>query len=74
MRMLMYPLLFMGFPRLWSVARTHGYITAADFVRGRFGIAGLALAMAMTGIVATMPYIALQLFGHAGGDRGAGHA
>ena len=60
---LAYPLLFVGFPRLWSVARRHGYITAADFVRGRFGSKSLALAVAVTGIAATIPYIALQLFG-----------
>ena len=44
--MLVYPLLFVGFPRLWSVARRHGYVTAADFVRGRFGSRSLALAVA----------------------------
>jgi SSS family solute:Na+ symporter len=60
---LMYPLLFVAFPRLWSVAHRHGYVTAADFVRGRFGSRGLSLAIAITGIVATMPYIALQLVG-----------
>src|SRR5665213_1648485 len=60
---LMYPLLFLVFPRLWSVARAHGYVTAADFVRGRFDNRPLALAVAVTGIVATMPYIALQLMG-----------
>ncbi|MGA0714660.1 MAG: hypothetical protein ACO3OO_05240, partial [Gemmobacter sp.] len=41
----------------------HGYVTAADFVRGRFGNRGLSLAVAATGIIATMPYIALQLVG-----------
>jgi solute:Na+ symporter, SSS family len=61
--MLAYPLLFVGFARLWSVAHAHGYITAADFVRGRFGSKYLALAVALTGIAATIPYIALQLFG-----------
>jgi SSS family solute:Na+ symporter len=61
--MLAYPLLFIGFARLWSVAHRHGYVTAADFVRGRFGSKGLALAVALTGIVATIPYIALQLLG-----------
>jgi solute:Na+ symporter, SSS family len=61
--MLAYPLLFVGFSRLWSVARRHGYITSADFVRGRFGSKSLALAVAITGIAATIPYIALQLFG-----------
>src|ERR1700704_5656981 len=47
---IMYPLLFLIFPRLWSVARTHGYVTAADFVRGRFDNRPLALAVAVTGI------------------------
>jgi solute:Na+ symporter, SSS family len=61
--MLAYPFLFVIFPRLWSVARRHGYITASDFVRGRYGSRWLALAVAVTGIVATMPYIALQLVG-----------
>ncbi|MBN9588603.1 MAG: sodium:solute symporter [Alphaproteobacteria bacterium] len=60
---LMYPVLFMAFPRLWSVAHKHGYITAADFVQGRFGHRGLSLAIAVTGMVAVLPYIALQLVG-----------
>lgn len=60
---MVYPVLFAVFPRLWSVAHRHGYVTAADFVRGRFGSRTLALAIAVTGIVATMPYIALQLVG-----------
>jgi solute:Na+ symporter, SSS family len=60
---MVYPFVFVVFPRLWSVARQHGYITAADFVRGRHGNKWLALAVAVTGIVATMPYIALQLVG-----------
>ncbi|MGB8628726.1 MAG: sodium:solute symporter [Xanthobacteraceae bacterium] len=58
-----YPILFLAFPRLWYVCHKHQYITAADFVRGRFGNRWLALATAITGIVATMPYIALQLVG-----------
>ena len=49
--------------RLWSVSRVHGYVTPADFVRGRYDSPLLALAIAITGIVATMPYIALQLAG-----------
>jgi SSS family solute:Na+ symporter len=60
---IIYPILFIVFPRLWYVCRKHGYITAADFVRGRFGNRWLALAVTLTGIVATMPYIALQLVG-----------
>src|SRR5437660_11335890 len=58
-----YPILFLAFPRLWYVCHKHHYITAADFVRGRFGNRWLALAVTITGIVATMPYIALQLVG-----------
>jgi SSS family solute:Na+ symporter len=60
---LVYPLVYAVYPRLWSVAKAKGYVTAADFVRGRFGNGTLALAVAVTGIVATMPYIALQLVG-----------
>ena len=60
---IMYPFVFLVFPRLWSVANKHGYVTAADFVAGRFGSQPLALAVALTGILATMPYIALQLVG-----------
>ena len=58
-----YPFLFLVFRRLWYVCHKHGYITAGDFVRGRFGNRWLALAVTLTGIVATMPYIALQLVG-----------
>jgi solute:Na+ symporter, SSS family len=61
--LLAYPFVFLVFPRLWSVAHRHGYITASDFVTGRFGSRSLALAVAVTGILATMPYIALQLVG-----------
>jgi SSS family solute:Na+ symporter len=60
---MIYPLLYVVFPRLWAVSRRHGYVTASDFVRGRFGNRWLALAVAITGLVATMPYIALQLVG-----------
>jgi solute:Na+ symporter, SSS family len=60
---LVYPLVFLPLVRLWSVSRVHGYVTPADFVAGRYGSATLALLVAVTGIVATMPYIALQLAG-----------
>jgi SSS family solute:Na+ symporter len=60
---LIYPILYLIFPRLWSIAHERGYVTAADFVRERFDSRFLALAVALTGIVATMPYIALQLVG-----------
>jgi solute:Na+ symporter, SSS family len=60
---IIYPLLFIVFPRLWYVCHKRGYVTAADFVNGRFGNRWLGLAITVTGIVATMPYIALQLVG-----------
>ena len=60
---LAYPIFFLVFPRIWHVCHKHHYVTAADFVRGRFGNRWLALAVTMTGIVATMPYVALQLVG-----------
>ena len=60
---IVFPIVFVFAPRLWSVSRVHSYVTPADFVRGRYGSRGLALAVAVTGILATMPYIALQLVG-----------
>ncbi|GAB3068509.1 monocarboxylate uptake permease MctP [Micromonospora schwarzwaldensis] len=58
-----YPMVFLVLCRLWSVSHRHGFVTPADFVRNRFGSPILALLVAITGIVATMPYIALQLVG-----------
>ena len=58
-----FPLVMLPAARLWSVCHERGYATAADFVRGRHGSAALALLVAITGIVATIPYIALQLTG-----------
>ena len=60
---IIYPFLYLTLPRLWAVSHKHGYMTAADFVLGRYGHRGLELAVALTGILATMPYIALQLVG-----------
>jgi SSS family solute:Na+ symporter len=59
----LYPIIFIFMARLWSVSHRHGYITPADFVRGRYDSKGLSLAVSITGILATMPYIALQLVG-----------
>jgi SSS family solute:Na+ symporter len=58
-----YPMVFLVLVRLWSVSHRHGFVTPADFVRRRFDSPVLALLVAITGIVATMPYIALQLVG-----------
>jgi solute:Na+ symporter, SSS family len=59
----LYPIIFVFMSRLWSVSHRHGFVTTADFVGGRYGSRGLSLAIAVTGILATMPYIALQLVG-----------
>jgi SSS family solute:Na+ symporter len=60
---IVYPIVFTIMPRLWAVCKKHDYVTSADFVQGRYGNGVLAFAIAFTGILATMPYIALQLVG-----------
>src|SRR5437660_9090293 len=60
---LVYPIVYFLMPKFWTVCKQRGYVTAADFVKDRFGSGTLALATAITGIVATLPYIALQMFG-----------
>ena len=60
---IVYPIVFAIMPKLWIVAQRNGYVTAADVVHGRYGSRALELAVALTGVLATMPYIALQLVG-----------
>jgi SSS family solute:Na+ symporter len=60
---IVYPFVFAIMPILWKVAHKNGYVTAADVVHGTYHSRGLELVVALTGIVATMPYIALQLIG-----------
>ncbi|MGJ7506357.1 monocarboxylate uptake permease MctP [Variovorax sp. GT1P44] len=60
---LVYPIVFVVMPKLWHAAHKAGHVTAADVVYGRYGSRQLELAVAVTGVVATMPYIALQLVG-----------
>jgi SSS family solute:Na+ symporter len=60
---MLYPYMMLVLPRLWRVCHKHGYVTLADFVKGRYGSRWLSVAVALTGILATMPYIALQLVG-----------
>src|SRR5918998_6102567 len=60
---IVFPLVFLVMPRLWSVASKRRYVTGADFVKGRYGSPSLATAVAFTGLLPTMPYIALQLVG-----------
>ena len=58
-----YPIALIFLVRFWGIARRRGYVTGADFVRDRFGDRTLEIAVALTGAVALMPYIALQLVG-----------
>ncbi len=58
-----YPIMMLVLPPLWRICRSNGYITMADYVRGRYQSRWLSVAVAVTGILATMPYIALQLIG-----------
>lgn len=60
---LVYPIVFTIMPRLWKEAHKRGHVTAGDVVWGRYKSRPLELAVAVTGVVATMPYIALQLVG-----------
>src|ERR1700691_1720773 len=60
---IVYPFVFAVMPLLWKLAHAKGHVTAADVVKGTYDSRGLELAVAITGIVATMPYIALQLIG-----------
>jgi len=58
-----YIVAFLVVPKLWDLAKARGYVTPADFVRDRFADRTLAAAITLTGLVATMPYIALQVYG-----------
>ena len=60
---IVYPFVFAVMPKLWKIAHAKDHITAADYVHGEYGGKWLPAAVALTGIVATMPYIALQLVG-----------
>jgi SSS family solute:Na+ symporter len=58
-----FPLVFAVFPKVWKLCAERGHVTAADMVQGLFGNRILTLMIALTGIVATMPYLSLQLVG-----------
>ncbi|HEX8957507.1 MAG TPA: sodium:solute symporter family protein [Burkholderiaceae bacterium] len=69
---IVYPFVFMVMPRLWRICHKENYITSADFVQGMYGGKWFPAAVALTGIVATMPYIALQLVGMQAVIKGLG--
>ncbi|MGY1433549.1 monocarboxylate uptake permease MctP [Streptomyces reniochalinae] len=59
----LYALGFLFLPKLVSLAHRKGYVTLTDFVNDRFRSRPLSLAITITGLLATMPYLALQLVG-----------
>jgi SSS family solute:Na+ symporter len=60
---LAFVVVFAVYPRLWSVARVHGFVTMADYVQARYDSKLLSLVIALTALVSVMPFIALQLVG-----------
>ena len=60
---IVYPFVYAVMPRLWQLAKAGGHLTAADLVRARFASRPLEIAVAATGLLAIIPYIALQLVG-----------
>jgi len=60
---IVYPFVFAVMPKLWRVAKDTDSVTAADVVHAQYGSRALESAVAVTGVIATMPYIALQLIG-----------
>src|ERR1700757_743540 len=69
---IVYSFVFAVMPVLWTTAHRHGYVTAADVVHGTYNSRALELVVALTGMVATMPYIALQLIGMGVGIKAMG--
>ncbi|WP_032389310.1 sodium:solute symporter family protein [Rhodococcoides fascians] len=58
-----YILGFLFLPKLVTLSRQNGYVTLTDFVNDRFKSKWLGLAVTVTGLLAILPYLALQLIG-----------
>src|SRR5437763_11650703 len=58
---IVYPIVFLIMPRLWRVAHAAGHVTAAAVVLVRYASRGLELAVALIGLLAAIPCIALPL-------------
>jgi SSS family solute:Na+ symporter len=59
----LYSLGFLILPPLVRLAHKNGYLTLTDFAQDRFKSRGLGLAITLTSLLATLPYLALQLVG-----------
>ncbi|MFF0513131.1 sodium:solute symporter [Streptomyces sp. NPDC004250] len=60
---LLTPAALLVLPRLHSFARRHGLVTTADIALARHGSHALSLAVVLSGLLASMPYLALQVVG-----------
>lgn len=60
---LAYPLAYFFLPKIWKVAKVHGFTTLADYVGARFDSKLLSFLVAITGVLMLIPYIDLQLSG-----------
>lgn len=54
---------FVTMTTLWKMSRKKNYYTGVDFVKDKYKSSTLAILIALTGIVAELPYIALQIVG-----------
>ena len=54
---------FVTMTTLWKMSRKKNYYTGVDFVKDKYKSSTLAVLIALTGIVAELPYIALQIVG-----------
>jgi SSS family solute:Na+ symporter len=50
-------------PRLRDLGAEHGYLTMADFFRGRFNSRALSVVVALVGAIFLVPYLQLQITG-----------
>jgi SSS family solute:Na+ symporter len=64
------PYVAMGFgvalavmPKFFAISKEKCHITAVDFVKDRYNSKALAITVAIVGILAELPYIALQIVG-----------
>lgn len=57
------PIVYIMYPAIWTAAHAKGYTNAADLIGGSHGVQALGLAVALTGLLACIPYLALQLIG-----------
>lgn len=60
---MIYPIVYATMPRIWTISKKNGYITASDYIKDRFSSPLLAMLIALTGVMAELPYIALQMVG-----------